>query len=350
MQNPLIQKLIPQSKIKALINNLKKQNKVVVTYNGSFDVLHAGHIGSLLEAKAQGDVLIVPLNSDQSVKSYKGHSRPIISEKERALQLATLECVDYVVLFNETNCIKILDKIKPDIHCNGRDWGKNCVEREIVEKNGGKIYILSWTQGLSTTKLIQKIIDLYKKPVNKAVFLDRNGTINISNPKVSQTIQSFQFAPGAIEALKKLAKTKYKIIIITNRSDVAKGLCTEKDVLILNNWIKKNLKEKGARIDHIFYCPHHPEAVIQKYKKNCPCRKPGTGMLEKARDKYNLSLNDSWLVGDSIKDVLAGRLMNIKTIQIKTCGEKTADIQSKIGPQFKAKDLKEAIEKIILKK
>mgnify|MGYP001559257438 CR=1 FL=1 len=154
-------KIKNQKEIIALVQKLRKEGKKIATYNGSFDILHLGHVKSLQEARKQGDVLIVPLNSDKSIKAYKSPKRPIIPQSQRAQMLAALSCVDYVVIFNETNPIKILDKIKPDIHCNGADYGKNCVEKDIVEKNGGKIHILKWIPNLSTSKIIKKILDVY---------------------------------------------------------------------------------------------------------------------------------------------------------------------------------------------
>lgn len=154
-------KIKTQEGIIGICRNLKKRKKTIVTYNGSFDILHLGHVKSLQEAKKQGDVLIVPLNSDKSIKAYKSPKRPIIPQSQRAQMLAALSCVDYVVIFNETNPIKILDKIKPDIHCNGADYGKNCIEKDIVEKNGGKIHILKWIPSLSTSKIIKKILEAY---------------------------------------------------------------------------------------------------------------------------------------------------------------------------------------------
>lgn len=154
-------KLKNQKSIVEIVRKLKGQGKKIVTYNGSFDILHLGHIKSLQEAKKQGDILIVPLNSDKSIKVYKSPKRPIIPQAQRAQTLAALSCVDYVVIFNEVDPIKILGKIKPDIHCNGADYGKNCIEKDVVEKNGGKIHILKWLPGLSTSKIIQKILDVY---------------------------------------------------------------------------------------------------------------------------------------------------------------------------------------------
>lgn len=145
------------------VQRLKSQGKTIVTYNGSFDILHVGHIRSLEEAKSLGDVLIVPVNSDKSIRVNKGPNRPINPEAERAEMIAALGAVDYVVIFNEQDPRKILATIKPDIHANGADYGYNCIEKDVVEKNGGKIHILKWQPGLSTTNLINKIIKFHKK-------------------------------------------------------------------------------------------------------------------------------------------------------------------------------------------
>lgn len=166
-------KIKSQKEIVSTANKFKKNGKKIVTFNGSFDLLHIGHILSVKEAKSLGDILIVLLNSDKSVQSYKSAKRPIIDEKDRAETLASLEAVDFVVLFNEVNSKSILEKIKPDIHCNGADWGKNCVERAVVEKNGGKIHILHWQKGLSTSKLIAKILQIYQNPPDKAIFIEK---------------------------------------------------------------------------------------------------------------------------------------------------------------------------------
>lgn len=144
-------------------NSLKKQNKVIVTTNGSYDILHAGHVWSLQDAKDQGDILIVGLNSDKSVKAYKSSDRPIIQEEYRAEMLAALECVDYVFIFDELNPINFVNKIKPNIHANSADYGEDCVEKDAVVTNGGKLYLLKKHDGISTSNIIDKILTVYCK-------------------------------------------------------------------------------------------------------------------------------------------------------------------------------------------
>ncbi len=142
---------------------LRKQGKKVVTTNGSYDIFHVGHVRSLEESKAQGDILIVGVNSDSSVKKYKSKERPIVPEKLRAELVASLACVDYVFIFSEINPIKFIKKLKPDVHTNSVDYGENCVEKETVEKNGGKIYLLKKYSDISSSVIIKKILAMNRK-------------------------------------------------------------------------------------------------------------------------------------------------------------------------------------------
>lgn len=161
-------KIKTREEIKELVEGLKSQEKTIVTINGSFDILHVGHIKMLKEAKQQGDVLFVGLNSDESVRAWKKivnnpnwHKRPINPEQARAEMLAALDSVDYVEIYEEPECMPFLENIKPHIHVNGSDYGKECVEAPTIEKHGGKIHIAKFTEGYSSTTLIDKILDVY---------------------------------------------------------------------------------------------------------------------------------------------------------------------------------------------
>ena len=302
-------KLIPQQRLRPIVQRLQAKNKKVVALSGSYDILHAGHIATLQEAKARGDVLVVFLNSDKSIKSYKGPNRPIINQSNRAILLSALACVDFVCLFDEITPISILSKIKPNIFCQGSDWGKDCIERKTVEQYGGKIHVLKWTSGLSTTNLIQNIRQIYAQPSVKAIFLDRDGTINLNRPEYLHRIEDFKLTPYAKPALRRLSKTDYKIIIITMQSGIGRGYYSLKDMQRLHRWMLREFKKEGIRIDKIYYCPHHP-------KDGCACRKPDIGMLMHAVKDFKISLNDSWLIGDDDRDVLMGRSANLKVIKV----------------------------------
>lgn len=141
-----------------LIEELKLQGKKVVFTNGCFDILHVGHLRYLNEAKRQGDILIVGVNSDASVKLLKGPTRPINNEIDRAEMLSGLKAVDFTVIFDELTPIETLDKLKPSIHVKGGDYDKNTLpETSTVEKNGGEVRILSFIEGKSTTNIVNKI-------------------------------------------------------------------------------------------------------------------------------------------------------------------------------------------------
>ncbi len=141
------------------VEKLKSQGKTITTLNGSFDLLHAGHLHIIYQASLQGDVLIVALNTDSSIQKYKSPKRPIISLPNRARMMAALGFVDYVTCFDETDPRAILEKIRPHVHVNGAEYGADCIEAEVVKRHGGKIHIVPLVPGLSTSNIIKKIIE-----------------------------------------------------------------------------------------------------------------------------------------------------------------------------------------------
>ena len=141
-----------------LVEEVKKSGKKVVFTNGCFDILHTGHVTYLNEAKRQGDILIVGVNSDKSVKKLKGETRPINSENDRAFVLDGLKAIDYTVIFNEDTPEELIACLKPSIHVKGGDYKKEDLpETKIVESYGGKVIILNFVEGKSTTNIIEKI-------------------------------------------------------------------------------------------------------------------------------------------------------------------------------------------------
>ncbi len=151
-------KVLHPDELSQSIEQLKESGKKIVTVNGSFDVLHAGHLHQLFEAKQQGDILICALNTDESIKQYKSAQRPIVSLEYRMQMIAALSFVDYVTYFSETDPRKILEIIRPDVHANGAEYGEECIESETVRSHGGSIHLVSKVGGLSTTQLLEKIV------------------------------------------------------------------------------------------------------------------------------------------------------------------------------------------------
>ena len=150
------------SEIKSLRKEFKQQNKKVVFTNGVFDLIHAGHVDYLTKAKALGDVLIVGMNTDNSVRRIKGDKRPILNQDERAFLISSFKPVDYVTLFDEDTPKEIIDEIIPDILVKGADWSiDKIVGRETVEKNGGEVKTIEFVNNQSTSKIIESIKNKY---------------------------------------------------------------------------------------------------------------------------------------------------------------------------------------------
>ncbi|HOK79862.1 MAG TPA: D-glycero-beta-D-manno-heptose 1-phosphate adenylyltransferase [bacterium] len=144
--------------LQKIVKNLKIQKKKIVFTNGCFDILHAGHLHLLEKAKKKGDILIVGLNSDESVRKLKGSNRPIISEKDRAYLLSGLSCVDYCVIFNEETPARVINAIKPDILVKGADYKHGeIVGEDIVRSYKGKVLRVPLLKGKSTTGIIKKV-------------------------------------------------------------------------------------------------------------------------------------------------------------------------------------------------
>jgi len=141
------------------ITALKKRKKKIAFTNGCFDILHLGHVRYLQAARKKADILVLALNSDQSVRMIKGPMRPINNEHDRAGILAALECVDFITVFNAPTPLKVIEKLKPDVLIKGSDWkNKDIIGARTVTENGGKIHRENFLKGYSTSKLIKKIV------------------------------------------------------------------------------------------------------------------------------------------------------------------------------------------------
>lgn len=151
-------KIISLEELEREIEHAKKEGKTVVSTSGCFDILHAGHVTYLEEAKAKGDILVVLLNSDSSVRALKGSTRPIVPEQERAVVIAGLESVDYVCIFSDRTPCGIIDSVQPDIVIKGGDYaGKQIPEMGSVAVYGGRVEYVNVVDGCSTTNIVEKI-------------------------------------------------------------------------------------------------------------------------------------------------------------------------------------------------
>ena len=138
--------------------------------------------------------------------------------------------------------------------------------------------------------------------MNKAVFLDRDGTINIEKNYLHK-IDEFEYLPGAVEGLKRIYDKGYLLIIVTNQSGIARGYYSEEDFYRLNEWMISDLDTKGIKISKVYYCPHHPNASVARYRCDCNCRKPKTGMFWQAQKEFNIDFSESYAIGDKLRDL-----------------------------------------------
>jgi D-glycero-D-manno-heptose 1,7-bisphosphate phosphatase len=146
-----------------------------------------------------------------------------------------------------------------------------------------------------------------KKLKNKALFLDRDGTINIEKHYVYK-VEDFEFREGIFELVLDFCHRGYLIFVITNQAGIARGFYTEKDFYVLNDWMVDQFRQKGIQITKVYFCPHHPEITGE-----CSCRKPNPGMLMKAKSEFNLDLASSILIGDKESDIMAGLNAHVGT-------------------------------------
>jgi D-beta-D-heptose 7-phosphate kinase/D-beta-D-heptose 1-phosphate adenosyltransferase len=158
-------KFFPAPILAEQLSTLRGEGKRIVFTNGCFDLLHPGHIHTLTQAKALGDVLIVAINSDASVKRLKGERRPILNQDERAVMLSALAVVDYVTIFAEDTPLEVIRLLLPEVLVKGGDWGAAAVVgKDVVEANGGKVILIPYQTGFSTTDIIERVLAAYTKP------------------------------------------------------------------------------------------------------------------------------------------------------------------------------------------
>ncbi len=150
-------KIILPRELEAKAEDIRKKGSTIATLNGSFDLLHAGHLHILYEASIVADVLIVALNSDSSIQQYKSSKRPIISLEYRLQMMSAIGFVDFVTWFDEITPMNFISRVKPNVHVNGSEYGERCIEYDTVVRHGGRVHIVPLIPGLSTSEIINKI-------------------------------------------------------------------------------------------------------------------------------------------------------------------------------------------------
>lgn len=188
--------------------------------------------------------------------------------------------------------------------------------------------------------------------IEKAIFFDRDGVLN-KDVNLLCRIEDVIITDATIQAFKLLNNVTCKKIVISNQTVICRGLVSEDDVNIVNEFINtKIFNETGTGIDRFYFCPHHPEATLERYREKCECRKPKPGMLLQATKDFNIDLSSSWMIGDRISDIIAGARAGCKTILIQTGMHSEKPIVSEemdlsISPDYVCGDLLEAVEIIL---
>lgn len=348
--NILIDKVHSRKELEQIARDLKRAKKIIGFTSGVFDLLHPGHVQYLAKAKAACDVLIVGINSDSSVKSIKGELRPICSEKERAEVLSALSAVDYVFIFSEPNNNSNVELLKPDIYVKAGDYDKSKLSSAaLVEAYGGKVLIVPFEAGYSSSAIIDKVITAYsdrtiaptgfpKYEKAPAVFLDRDGTLN-EHVEYLHEVSKFKLVPGVLDAMRRIKAKGFRLVVVTNQPGIGIGYFTREQFFEVNREFLRACDKAGIGIDRVYYCPHNKA-------DNCDCRKPKTGMLTRAAKDLNLDISKSFMVGDMSSDIKAGKDMGCRTVLVKT-GLAGKDKLFDLKPDFEAASLVQAAEWII---
>ena len=251
---------------------------------------------------------------------------------------------------------KLLDLVKEPVKT---DFEKDILANQV--KIGANIYAYhtpEYVKDVGTVDRINATVEELKsgliqsknlKNKQRAIFIDRDGTMNVSKGFISKA-DDLELIPGTIDAIKAINKSGALAIVITNQPVIARGECSFEELHNIHNKLKTLLGEKGAFVDDIFYCPHHPdkgfEGEVPELKFDCECRKPKTGMIEEAVKKYNIDLSKSYMVGDSTMDLETARNAGIKSVLVNT-GFAGNDGKYDRSCDIEAKNLFDAVEKII---
>ena len=251
---------------------------------------------------------------------------------------------------------KLLDLVKEPVKT---DFEKDILANQV--KIGANIYAYhtpEYVKDVGTVDRINATVEELKsgliqsknlKNKLRAIFIDRDGTINVSKGFISKA-DDLELIPGTIDAIKAINKSGALAIVITNQPVIARGECSFEELHNIHNKLKTLLGEKGAFVDDIFYCPHHPdkgfEGEVPELKFDCECRKPKTGMIDDAVKKYNIDLSKSYMVGDSTMDLETARNAGVKSVLVDT-GFAGNDGKYDRSCDIEAKNLFDAVEKII---
>ncbi len=285
---------------------------------GAFDLLHVGHVEYLTRAREHCDRLIVAVNSDASIQSYKSPLRPVNKQEHRLYVVAGLEAVDAVTLMPETRPVALLELIKPDVYIKGGDYTPEELQsKPIVESYGGSVVCIPIAFDTSTSAILERaaaiqlhaaVPELTRVTDPRLAFLDRDGTL-IGEVPFLHDPALVELMPGVLEGLKALQDAGFTLVMVTNQQGIGLGYYTESDFIEVNRALFRQLAPAGIRISRVYYCPH-------SYADQCQCRKPGSLLLQEALAYYEATPEHCYFIGDSAADCIAAQSVGCPSVLI----------------------------------
>ena len=261
-------------------------------------------------------------------------------------------CVNAGIYIISNKLLNKIDKLQKI------DLEKDILSKEIEKENVYGYYSSEYVKDVGTVERINKTAEdiqnniLKKKNLKnkqKCIFLDRDGTINIHKGLITNP-QEIELEKYVAQAIRKINSSEFITVIITNQPQVARGLCSIEDIENINKRLKTLLGENGVYVEDIYFCPHHPDKGYPEenkdYKIKCKCRKPDIELIEKAKLKYNIDLENSWFIGDTTIDIQTGINANMNTILLNT-GEAGIDGKYNVKPDYVCKNILDAVNSII---
>jgi D-glycero-D-manno-heptose 1,7-bisphosphate phosphatase len=284
---------------------------------GTFDLLHAGHVDYLEQARRLCDRLIVAVNSDSSVRAYKDPMRPINTHDHRIAVISALACVDAAILMHASRPEAIIGALQPDVYIKGGDYNiEQLRSARLVEGYGGRCAVIPLRHEISTTQIIRRIQHLaqYEEPQigagsgDSIVFLDRDGTL-IRNIPFLRDPSRVELLPGVGEGLRRLQEFGFRLVVVTNQQGIGLGYFDYDAFVRVNSRMLHLLATFGVKISRFYFCPH-------SMADDCECRKPETRLLEQALSHYGVRPESCFFVGDSATDIECARRAGCIGIQI----------------------------------
>jgi rfaE bifunctional protein nucleotidyltransferase chain/domain len=289
---------------------------------GSFDVLHAGHVQYLAEARRLCDRLLVAVNSDESIRRYKSPLRPINPEDQRMYVVAGLASVDAVTRMDDDRPLRLIERWKPDLYIKGGDYSVDGLRSgDAVRAYGGAVEVIRPEFETSSTRMFERIglLEVHAKPLDAPArrargalrglaLLDRDGTL-IRNIPFLHDPEQVELLPGVADGLKQLQDAGVALAIVSNQQGIGLGYFTVQDFIAVNQALFRRLSPHGIKISRVYFCPH-------SLAEDCSCRKPAPAMIARALRDFEVPAERAFVIGDTAADLEAGAAAGCRTFQV----------------------------------